>query len=195
MGIPLLAAKSYSNFHSISSISSIGRRSGMNYLRTSTTRTQVWMYGNPSPSSQMLTKAVASFVVVLFDNVKSAAKDLFDCSFRSMVCVTVAASLVLVAILYRLVRKLLKIPWISDIESRYILITGCDTGFGNAAAKKLDAMGCNVIAACLTESGETELKKSCSNKLKTVHLDVSKPESVRKAFNAVVGSVLPPGKG
>ena len=95
---------------------------------------------------------------------------------------------------YKIIRRLLKIPQISNLDSQYILITGCDTGFGNAIAKRLDALGCHVIAACLMESGETELRKSCSNKLHTVHMDVSNPESVKKAYDQVK-SMLPHGKG
>ena len=55
---------------------------------------------------------------------------------------------------------LLRLPHLSA-ESRYILVTGCDTGFGHAVARQLDALGGHVIAACYTEAGETELKKHC----------------------------------
>ena len=88
----------------------------------------------------------------------------------------------IVIIIYKFIHKILKIPQISNLDSRYILITGCDTGFGNAIAKRLDALRCHVIAACLTESGETELRKSCSNKLHTIHLDVLNSESVKDAY-------------
>jgi len=73
-------------------------------------------------------------------------------------------------------------------------VTGCDTGFGNLLAKRLDSLGCHVFAGCLTETGETDLKKTCSSRLHTVSLDVSKPDSVRHAFEFVKNK-LPPGKG
>ncbi len=63
-------------------------------------------------------------------------------------------------ILYKLMDCLLRLPHLSA-ESRYILVTGCDTGFGHAVARQLDALGGHVIAACYTEAGETELKKHC----------------------------------
>ena len=94
----------------------------------------------------------------------------------------------------KIIRRLLKIPQISNLHLRYILITGCDTGFGNAIAKRLDILGCHIIATCLTESGETELRKSCSNKLHTIHMDVSNTESIKKAYDEVT-KILPPGKG
>lgn len=97
-------------------------------------------------------------------------------------------------IVYKIVDYLLRIPYIGDYEMRYILVTGCDTGFGNELAKRLDRLGCHVFAGCLTEKGETELKKMTSDKLLPISLDVAKPESVRKAFD-VVKSKLPQGKG
>ena len=80
------------------------------------------------------------------------------------------------------------------VNNRYIFITGCDSGFGNLAARRLDALGCHVFAGCLTEAGETELSKSCSSRMQPVSLDVSKPDSVRRAFD-IVKAKLPPGKG
>ena len=77
---------------------------------------------------------------------------------------------------------------------RYVFITGCDTGFGNMLAKRLEALGCHVFAGCLTEAGETELSKSCSSRMQPVSLDVSKPDSVRRAFD-IVKQKLVKGKG
>lgn len=64
---------------------------------------------------------------------------------------------------------------------KYVYVTGCDSGFGNRLAKLLDQLGFRVIAGCYTEKGEDELKKSTSDKLVTVHLDVSDSASVSKA--------------
>ena len=98
--------------------------------------------------------------------------------------------LLVLYIVYRLADYLLYLPRISKRpESLHILVTGCDTGFGNAAAKRLDEMGCHVIAGCLTEAGEPDLRKSCSEKLKTIEMDVSKRESVQKAFEFVTNSL------
>ena len=83
---------------------------------------------------------------------------------------------------------------IDALESRYIFITGCDTGFGHLAAKRFDKLGCHVIAGCLTERGEDELTKACSSRLKTVHLDVANHDSVVKAAD-VVKSLLPANTG
>ncbi len=113
-----------------------------------------------------------------------------------MELVTAAGVIFLLFLLgYKLFFRILRIPRISNLDSRYILITGCDSGFGNAAAQKLDSLGCNVIATCFTEKGETELMKCCSTKLHALHLDVSCDKSVQKLYEEVTKNILPSGKG
>ena len=97
-------------------------------------------------------------------------------------------------ILYKLLDRLIRIPYIGRYDERYIFVTGCDTGFGHELVKRLDRLGCHVFAGCLTEKGETELNKICSDRLHTIPLDVSKHESVLKAYE-LVKSKLPEGKG
>ncbi|XP_031707883.1 retinol dehydrogenase 7-like [Anarrhichthys ocellatus] len=79
--------------------------------------------------------------------------------------------------LYRWFRELPRVP---DIGSKYVYITGCDTGFGNLLARHLDKIGFRVIASCFSEKGEEDLRKSCSNNLITTHLDVRSKDSVAK---------------
>ncbi|XP_001367569.1 dehydrogenase/reductase SDR family member 9 [Monodelphis domestica] len=78
---------------------------------------------------------------------------------------------------------------IADINNKYIFITGCDTGFGNLAAKTFDKKGFRVLAACLTESGCRDLKASTSGKLQTVLLDVTKPDNVKRTAQWVKDEV------
>lgn len=85
--------------------------------------------------------------------------------------------LVLLYYVYRWVRELPRVP---DKGSRYVYITGCDSGFGNLLARHLDRQGFRVIAACFTEKGEEDLKKACSSNLITAHLDVRSDDSVAK---------------
>lgn len=100
----------------------------------------------------------------------------------------------LIVIIYKLLDYLIRLPQRKNLNQNYILITGCDSGFGQQAAKRFDGLGCHVIAGCLTEAGETELRKTCSSRLLTVPLDVSKHDSVLKAYDLVVQH-LPKGKG
>ena len=72
-----------------------------------------------------------------------------------------------------------------NIRGKYVLITGCDSGFGRATAIQLDKMGACVLATCLTEEGEQSLKSVTSDKLKTFQLDVTKSEQIKRVFDKV----------
>uniref|UniRef100_A0A3B5QZE5 Dehydrogenase/reductase (SDR family) member 9 n=1 Tax=Xiphophorus maculatus TaxID=8083 RepID=A0A3B5QZE5_XIPMA len=85
--------------------------------------------------------------------------------------------LVTVWYLYRWYKESKRVP---NKGSKYVYITGCDSGFGNNLAKHLDKLGFCVIAGCYTEKGETELKKVSSERLTAISLDVAKSESVKK---------------
>ena len=74
---------------------------------------------------------------------------------------------------------------INDITSKYVFITGCDTGFGNLLARKLDKNGANVFAGCLTAKGARDLSDVTSSRLVTVPIDVSVKDSVAKAYETV----------
>ncbi|XP_069376792.1 dehydrogenase/reductase SDR family member 9 [Paralichthys olivaceus] len=90
--------------------------------------------------------------------------------------------LVVLFYLYRWFRELSRVP---DKGSKYVYVTGCDSGFGNLLARHLDKQGFRVIAACFTEKGEEGLKKSCSSSLTTTHLDVTSKNSVDKVAAAI----------
>ncbi|XP_013389265.1 D-beta-hydroxybutyrate dehydrogenase, mitochondrial-like [Lingula anatina] len=80
-----------------------------------------------------------------------------------------------------------------------VLITGCDSGFGHALAKKLDSIGMNVFAACLDSKGPgaLHLKNTTSTRLKIVQLDVTKEEEIHSCLQYVEGNLNragdPPG--
>ena len=69
---------------------------------------------------------------------------------------------------------------LSDLHSRHVLVTGCDTGFGNLLVKHLDKLGIPVFAGCLTEEGQEKLRAGCSSNVFPMGLDVTKEESVHK---------------
>ncbi|XP_045169553.2 17-beta-hydroxysteroid dehydrogenase type 6-like [Mercenaria mercenaria] len=83
---------------------------------------------------------------------------------------------------------------IDDYELRYVLITGCDTGFGHELARKLDKLNFNVFACCLTKTAVENFNATSSKKLKGVEMDVSKDASIEKAME-IVKRALPDGKG
>jgi len=88
-------------------------------------------------------------------------------------------------------RRRLKIPRTYDL---YVFITGCDTGFGNLLTKRLDSLGVNVFAGCLTEKGKEELQRSTSNHVTVLNLDVTDHDSIVQARKEVEAR-LPQGRG
>ncbi|XP_039944402.1 retinol dehydrogenase 16-like [Hirundo rustica] len=87
----------------------------------------------------------------------------------------VAAALLGLFLLRRWHRERQTVPRLSE---KHVLITGCDSGFGNLLARQLDARGLRVLAACLTEAGAAQLRAATSNRLQTVLLDVTSSKSI-----------------
>ncbi|XP_054253137.1 retinol dehydrogenase 16-like [Indicator indicator] len=67
---------------------------------------------------------------------------------------------------------------VPGLSEKFVLITGCDSGFGNLLARQLDARGLPVLAACLTEAGAARLRAEASSRLQTVLLDVTSSQSI-----------------
>ncbi|XP_060073990.1 retinol dehydrogenase 16-like [Ylistrum balloti] len=101
---------------------------------------------------------------------------------------------VVLLIFFLVGRWIIRSRKLGDLSGRYVFITGCDTGFGNMLAKRLDSLGMNVFAGCLTQKGQQDLDKATSKRLVTIALDVTSEESILKAYNEV-RQKLPNGKG
>jgi retinol dehydrogenase-16 len=104
------------------------------------------------------------------------------------------ASLAGLFIVYKLLDRILRIPYISDYQGRYILITGCSSGFGLEAVKRLDSLGCHVFAGCRRQESLDELKKICSERVMPILIDIRNPDSVRKAFKVVTDRLTKDGQ-
>ncbi|KAK2181277.1 hypothetical protein NP493_402g00026 [Ridgeia piscesae] len=76
-----------------------------------------------------------------------------------------------------------------------VLITGCDSGFGQELAKKLDSLGMQVFAGCLHRNGPGALKlqHSCSSRVKLLQLDVTNNTEVQQAFDFISQQVTDEG--
>ncbi|GFY56992.1 estradiol 17-beta-dehydrogenase 2 [Trichonephila inaurata madagascariensis] len=73
---------------------------------------------------------------------------------------------------------------------------GCDSGFGHRLAKRLDSKGFQVFACCQfpSETGASELRKWCSERLRIIELDVTKDDSVNKAVELVKDDLRSSGR-
>uniref|UniRef100_A0A8B9T1I9 RDH16 dehydrogenase n=1 Tax=Anas platyrhynchos TaxID=8839 RepID=A0A8B9T1I9_ANAPL len=70
---------------------------------------------------------------------------------------------------------------VPGLSEKFVLITGCDSGFGSLLARQLDARGLQVLAGCLTEPGAAKLRAATSQRLQTVLLDVTSSASIARA--------------
>ncbi|XP_054716933.1 retinol dehydrogenase 16-like [Uloborus diversus] len=81
-------------------------------------------------------------------------------------------------------------------KDKAVLITGCDSGFGQLLAKRLDHLGFTVFASCLEPSGKgaTFLKENCSENLVAFNLDVRNDNSVTNAVKFIKKHLESSGK-
>ena len=86
------------------------------------------------------------------------------------------------------------ISFISGVDKKFVLVTGCDSGFGLETALTLDKLGFGVFATCLTKKGEQSLKTVASSRVFPLHLDVTDSLKI-KAVYARVKELLPPDCG
>lgn len=70
---------------------------------------------------------------------------------------------------------------------RGFILSGCDSGFGNHLARRLDEKGFTVFAGCLipNREGAQQLKEQSSSRLHIVHVDVTDEWLVRGAVKYV----------
>ncbi|KAJ1160139.1 hypothetical protein NDU88_000641 [Pleurodeles waltl] len=80
--------------------------------------------------------------------------------------------------LYYLFRWYRERQTVPNLQEKYVLITGCDSGFGNKVARQLDQRGLRVLATCLTQKGADQLRETTSQRLQTVIVDVTDRDSV-----------------
>ncbi|XP_025093909.1 17-beta-hydroxysteroid dehydrogenase type 6-like [Pomacea canaliculata] len=111
-----------------------------------------------------------------------------------MNCCFVAGLFVAVVLIYQLVTWLRSRIRVCDYHKKHVLVTGCDTGFGNLLAKRLDVLGFRVFAACLTSQAAEKLQAETSSRVTTLVLDVTDEKSISAARDFVAAR-LPEGQG
>nr|XP_053644338.1 D-beta-hydroxybutyrate dehydrogenase, mitochondrial-like [Cherax quadricarinatus] len=77
-----------------------------------------------------------------------------------------------------------------------VIITGCDSGFGNALALHLDKLGFRVFAGCLKTggTGADYLRRKGSSKLHVIQMDITSQKQLEKAAQEIK-DLLPEGEG
>jgi uncharacterized membrane protein len=108
---------------------------------------------------------------------------LFSCDICCSVLIPITI-LTLVA-LWVILKSFFPKPKVSDFHKKYVLITGCDTGFGRTTAIRLDRLGFHVIAACLTNEGKESIQEVCSDRLIGVLMDVTDSKQIQAVYEEV----------
>ncbi|XP_002736105.1 D-beta-hydroxybutyrate dehydrogenase, mitochondrial-like [Saccoglossus kowalevskii] len=85
------------------------------------------------------------------------------------------------------------------IANKAVLVTGCDSGFGLAAAQYLHSLGYLVFAGCLFKDkggeGASKLMRIDPTRLKVLQLDVASEVQVREAVHFVKQHLIDKNKG
>ncbi|XP_037272259.2 retinol dehydrogenase 7 isoform X1 [Rhipicephalus microplus] len=76
-----------------------------------------------------------------------------------------------------------------DGDGKAVLITGCDTGFGNLLARRLSRDGFLVYAGCLQSSSEDACELAKEPNVRVLQMDVTKEEEIDSALDAVKSSL------
>jgi NAD(P)-dependent dehydrogenase (short-subunit alcohol dehydrogenase family) len=87
---------------------------------------------------------------------------------------------------YRVYQHLFPSPDINP-HGKYVLISGCDTGFGNGLAIELDKQGFNVLAGVYNPTNKDLLTKTLSSRATVFQLDVTRQEDIDAAYKIVSG--------
>jgi NAD(P)-dependent dehydrogenase (short-subunit alcohol dehydrogenase family) len=85
---------------------------------------------------------------------------------------------------YRLYQYLFPPPNINP-NSKYVLISGCDTGFGHALAIELDKQGFHVLAGVYNPDNEEHVTSQLSTRATVFCLDITQQEEIDAAYDMV----------
>jgi len=70
-------------------------------------------------------------------------------------------------------------------NGKYVLISGCDTGFGNGLAIELDKQGFNVLAGVYCPNSKDSLTKILSSRATVFQLDITRQEDIDAAYEMI----------
>jgi NAD(P)-dependent dehydrogenase (short-subunit alcohol dehydrogenase family) len=90
----------------------------------------------------------------------------------------------LVYVIYRLYQHFFPAPNI-DPRGKYVLISGCDSGFGNALAIELDKQGFNVLAGIYSADNKVTLVNQLSSRATVFLLDITQQKDIDSAYEMI----------
>jgi NAD(P)-dependent dehydrogenase (short-subunit alcohol dehydrogenase family) len=85
---------------------------------------------------------------------------------------------------YRVYQYFFPTPDINP-NGKYVLISGCDTGFGHGLAIELDHQGFNVLAGIYDPNNQDSLTKRLSSRTTVFKLDITRQEDIDAAYEMI----------
>jgi NAD(P)-dependent dehydrogenase (short-subunit alcohol dehydrogenase family) len=73
-----------------------------------------------------------------------------------------------------------------DPRGKYVLISGCDTGFGHALAIELDKQGFHIFACLYDMTNEAALKNKLSTRATIFNLDITRTDDIDAAYSLLI---------
>lgn len=92
--------------------------------------------------------------------------------------------LILSYIAYKVYQHFTPTPNINP-NGKYVLISGCDTGFGQGLAIELDHQGFNVFAGVYNETSKDSLTERLSSRSTVFKLDITRLEDIDDAYQMI----------
>ncbi|CAF1253673.1 unnamed protein product, partial [Rotaria sordida] len=96
-----------------------------------------------------------------------------------IICIVICLAFILY-VTYRLYQHFCPSPNI-DPRGKYVLISGCDTGFGHTWAIELDKQGFNVLAGIYNVDNKVSLTNELSSRATVFRLDITRQEEIDAA--------------
>ncbi|CAF0886597.1 unnamed protein product [Adineta steineri] len=100
-----------------------------------------------------------------------------------MVCWLIGLG-IFIYISYRVYQHFYPTPDI-DPRNKYVLISGCDSGFGHGLAIELDKQGFNVLAGVYSSNSKDSLGQILSSRATIFQLDITRQEDIDAAYELV----------
>ncbi|XP_076435173.1 retinol dehydrogenase 7-like [Babylonia areolata] len=146
--------------------------------------------GDRFPALHKMREALLKSIICVPDVI--ADKAIFITNFFNEL--TWSTLILTLALTYFAVKALLWQWRLGNFAHRYVLVTGCDTGFGFELVKRLDTLGFQVFAGCLTSEGVKRVTTVTTRRVMPLSLDVTSVDNIRQVVDHMT-STLPPGSG
>ncbi len=114
--------------------------------------------------------------------IKSEEKEKKNVFTSKIVMCFIITLIIILSITYQLYKHLFPSPNINP-HGKYVLVTGCSSGFGYALAIELDKQGFNVFPDIRHLRSELLLKKHRSSRSIVFVLDITEQEEIDAAYN------------